>query len=142
MRIGMSLAAVLLVALPAWAQKKPEPPPHFGVVAETEFNPQDSPKQTLASIAKALERKRMDYLLAHLVDPAFTDPVFARYYRQRYGKNPAEESDVKKEEIAERTRTALADFVAEVNDHMASEPKQTIRFQRLLKEGDVEEVGQ
>src|SRR5205085_31031 len=33
----------------------------------------DEPKAALASVVKALEEKRVDYLLAHLADPEFVD---------------------------------------------------------------------
>jgi hypothetical protein len=141
MRNWIAPAAVLLLAAPLPAQPKAEPPPHFGVAAETEFYPQDSPKQAMASIAKALDRGRIDYLLAHLIDPAFTDATFVKYYRQKYGKTPDEDRTLPRSDFESRIKAALASFVGEVKDHLAAEPKQTLRLNRLLKEGSVEESG-
>jgi hypothetical protein len=141
MRSWIAPAVVLLVAGTAPAQKKPERPAHFGVAAETEIYAQDSPKQALASISKALDRKRIDYLLAHLTDPAFTDEKFTKYYRQKYGKAPEEDRELPRVDADARVKAVLGVFVAEVNDTFAAEPKQTLRLLRLLKEGAVEEAG-
>ena len=124
MRTLILSAAMLILAAPAFGQqKKPEPPPHFGVPAETEFFPQDSPKQALASIAKAIDAGRFEYLLAHLVDPAYTDAVFAKFYRQKFGKLPDDDRGLSPAEQSARTKEALAAFVNEVKDAGASEPK-------------------
>jgi hypothetical protein len=135
-------AIMFVLAAPAFAQpKKAEPPPHFGVPAETEFYPQDAPKQALASIAKALERGRIDYLLAHLVDPGYTDQTFGKLYRLKFGKFPEDDRTLPAAEQAARVKETLGDFVNEVNNARASAPKNALRLDRLLKEGNVEEAG-
>src|SRR5438128_9883956 len=141
MRNSLALAAVLLVAAAAFAQNKPQLPPRFGVVAETDIFGQDSPKQLLASIDKAFARKRVDYVLAHLLEPSYGDTKLAEYYRKKFGRAPDDDRELTIEQRDVRAREALQLFVAEVNDHMASEPKKTLRFFRLLKEGNVEEAG-
>jgi hypothetical protein len=135
-------AIMLLVVAPAWAQtKKPEPPPHFGIPAETEFYPQDSPKQAMASIAKALDRGRYEYLLAHLVDPIYTDATFLKFYRRKFGKSPEDDRSIPAADQAARVKEALEAFIAEVKNDRASEPKKALRLERLLKSGNVEESG-
>jgi len=135
-------AIMLVMAAPALAQtKKPEPPQHFGVPAETEFYPQDSPKQALASIAKAFERGRVDYLLAHLVDPGYTDPTFGKLYHGKFGKYPEDDRTLSAADRAARVKETLADFVYVVTSERTSEPKKALRLDRLLKEGTVEEAG-
>jgi hypothetical protein len=47
--------------------------PRHGVVADVESFPQSSPKETLRSVLKAIDLKRLDYLLAHLSDPDWVD---------------------------------------------------------------------
>lgn len=143
MRMYLSLIA-LAVAIPVLAQDPPpavQPQPRYGVAAETTIFPQDSPKRLLASIQKAFDRQRVDYVLAHLTDPSFTGAKINHYYREKYGRDIQEDLGLPEAERDAKLREALKLFVAEVNDHMDAEPKQTMRFFRLLKEGNVEESG-
>jgi hypothetical protein len=141
MRHMLTLAALLLVAGSLFAQNKPPLPPRFGVAAEPEIFSQDSPKQLLASLDKAFARKRIDYVLAHLLEPSYGDLKLAEYYRKKFGRLPEDDRELTIEQRDARAKEALQLFIAEVNDHMASEPKKTLRFFRLLKEGNVEEAG-
>jgi hypothetical protein len=45
----------------------------YGIDADFKTYPQASGKEALASILKAVEDKRIDYLLAHLADPQWVD---------------------------------------------------------------------
>lgn len=45
---------------------------------------QDSPKQTLASVLRALNERRVDYVLAQLSDPEFIDEQVARVYGGKF----------------------------------------------------------
>jgi hypothetical protein len=121
------------------AQEKVEPPPRFGVPAESELYPQTSPKTTMISIGKAFERNRIDYLLAHLIDPAFVDEKVAQFYRIKFGKSPDQDRDNRN--FDRRIKEAFDDFIKEVNKHMADEPRQTGYLTKLLKEGMIEEGG-
>jgi len=118
MRYGMALMSALAVAFFVSAQdKKAEnPPPRYGVQSDLETYPQGSAKQTLASIAEAVRRTRIDYVLAHLTDPAFVDAKVAQFG----GK--------------------FDDLVRSVNEHL-NDPKHRQEFLRFLKEGTVEESG-
>jgi hypothetical protein len=49
------------------------PATRHGVTADLKSFPQSTPKETLASVLKAIELKRFDYLLAHLADPEWVD---------------------------------------------------------------------
>lgn len=57
---------------PAAAQQG-QPGKRHGIEADRKTYPQDSPKEALASVLKAIDAKRIDYLLAHLADPKFVD---------------------------------------------------------------------
>jgi hypothetical protein len=48
-------------------------PPRFNIDADVDQFPQKTPQDTLRSVLKAIEAKRVNYLLAHLADPAFVD---------------------------------------------------------------------
>jgi hypothetical protein len=62
------LAFVVVTALTA-----AQPAARYGVEADLKTYPQGTPKETLASVLKAIDTKRIDYLLAHLADPQFVD---------------------------------------------------------------------
>jgi hypothetical protein len=118
MRNAISTALVLLAVANVLAQEKKAepPPPRFGVKSDLEAYPQGSAKETMKSIATALERTRMDYILAHLTNPIFVD---------------------------EKVKEFNGDFEAfarNADEHLA-DPKRRQEFLRFLKEGTVEESG-
>jgi hypothetical protein len=50
-----------------------EPVQRYGIDADFKTYPQATAKEALASILKAVENKRIDYILAHLADPQWVD---------------------------------------------------------------------
>jgi hypothetical protein len=76
----MLLALVFLGAgLAAQDEVKKKSPRRFGFdVDETTF-PQKTPAQAMKSLASALERGKVDYLLAHMADPSYVDYWVDRY---------------------------------------------------------------
>jgi len=107
---------VILSAAPA-QEKKSAPLPRYGVAPDLDTYPQASAKQAVGSILKSLDRKRIDYLVAHLAEPGFVD---------------------------EKVKAQLGNFdevVREVTDHFNDDPKRTDEFRRFLKEGTLEESG-
>ncbi len=52
---------------------KDEPAKRYGIAADLKTYPQDAPKEALASVIKAAQDKRFDYLVAQLADPAYID---------------------------------------------------------------------
>jgi hypothetical protein len=50
-----------------------EPVQRYGITADYKTYPQATAKEALASILKAVEDKRIDYVLAHLADPQWVD---------------------------------------------------------------------
>lgn len=118
MRIVVSLAVGLMLAGGVHAQeKKSAPVPRYGVSPDLETYPQTSAKQAVTSILKALDRKRIDYLLAHLAEPGFVDQKVAALGGR------------------------FDDLVREVTEHFNDDPKRADEFRRFLKEGAVEETG-
>lgn len=74
MRRFASAALFVVLTYPVLAQDEPKPiPPRFDVTGLPQNYPQDTPKQTLESVVRAIEKQRFDYLAAHLIDPAFVD---------------------------------------------------------------------
>jgi hypothetical protein len=65
--------AALVVLAPAAALAADPPAKRFGVEPDPKAFAQTTPKETLASVLKAIELKRPDYVVAHLADPEFVD---------------------------------------------------------------------
>lgn len=79
MRKSLTIA-VVLAAGPVVAQEPtPSIPPRYGIITAPEAYPQRTPREALLSAARAVERGKVDYLVAHLIDPKFVDTrVLAR----------------------------------------------------------------
>lgn len=88
--------------------------PRYGVAPDLKAYPQSTAKETLASVLKAIEAKRVDYLTAQLADPAFVDDRVKRLYGGRFA------------EQVEDTRGRLDSLTVKV-------------LQRFLKDGKWEE---
>ena len=58
--------------------------PRFGIKPDLTAYPQTTPKETLASVVKAIAAKRFDYLTAQLADPTFMDDRVKRLYGGRF----------------------------------------------------------
>jgi hypothetical protein len=94
---------VLLAAADAPARR-------FGVEADLKSFPQATPQEALASVVKAIDLKRADYVLAHLADPQFVD----RRVKQ----------------------TGHDDLLAETTAKLVNDPGAAKLLKSFLKEGD------
>lgn len=104
------LSAALTVLLCVMAQ--PDAAVRLGVAADLKTYPQSTPKETLASVLKAVEAKKIDYVVAQLADPQVID--------QRLKDNGG-----KFDEIVQEARARLLD-----------DPSAVKLLERFLKEGD------
>lgn len=86
----------------------------YGIEPDLKTYPQSTAKETLASVLKAVENKRIDYVVAQLADPAFVDDRVKRLYGGRF------------EQQIEDTRARL-------------DPLTIKQLQRFLKDGDWQE---
>jgi hypothetical protein len=86
----------------------------YGIAPDLKTYPQDAAKQTLASLLKAVEAKRVDYVVAQLADPAFVDDRVKRLYSGHF------------EEQVEDTRARLDSLTIKL-------------LQRFLKDGNWQE---
>ena len=86
----------------------------YGIVPDLKTYPQATAKQTLKSLFKAVESKRVDYVVAQLADPAFVDDRVKRLYGGLF------------EEQVEDTRARL-------------DPLTIKQLQRFLKDGNWQE---
>jgi hypothetical protein len=62
-----------LILTSAAALAADAPAKRFGVEADPKTFPQATPKEALASVLKAIDQKRADYIVAQLADPQFVD---------------------------------------------------------------------
>lgn len=87
-------------------------PQRYGIDLDLNVYPQKTPKECLESVLRAIERQRIDYLLAHLTDPQFVD---ARV--QSLGGN-------------------FKDLIQETMSHLADNPKTVKELKRIFQEGE------
>ena len=66
-------AIISLSSLLAQAPKATLPAKRFAIELDLDRFPQATPKDTLASLLKAIELRKVDYLLAQLADPEYVD---------------------------------------------------------------------
>jgi hypothetical protein len=85
--------------------------------------PQISPQQAMQSVSKLIIQGRIDYLLAHLVDPTFVDGKVETYMKLYKGP----EKSVK--------LVAFHQLVTEVKSHFVKDPALVEELHRYAKEG-------
>jgi len=78
-RCGVILALTFAGALATAQDDKKKSPRRYGLAVDETTYPQQSPNDAMKSIGTALDRKRFDYLLAHMADPAYVDYWVERY---------------------------------------------------------------
>jgi hypothetical protein len=83
----------LVVGLTAFGDG--EPAARYGIAPDLKTFPQATAKEALASVLKAVEAKRFDYLVAQLAEPEFVDDRVKRLYAGKF------------EQQVEDTRTRL-----------------------------------
>jgi ABC-type amino acid transport substrate-binding protein len=105
--IGLLVMATFVAAEPG----KGETTKRYGIDADLKTYPQGTPKETLASVLKAVENKRIDYVVAQLADPEYVDERVKRTFGGKF------------EEHVTDTRTKL-------------DPPAVKLLDRFLKEGD------
>lgn len=73
-----------LLAAPALAADR------YGVAEDAKTYPQETAKQALASVLKAIEAKDFRYLVAQLADPAFVEDRVTRVYAGKFDEQVAD----------------------------------------------------
>lgn len=111
---GVLLGGFLVLSAAGHASDKAGNGKRYGVVPDLKTYPQGTAKETLASVLKAVQAKRIDYLVAQLADPAFVDDRLRRLYGGRF------------EQQVEDTRARL-------------DPLTIKQLQRFLMEGEWQE---
>jgi hypothetical protein len=107
----MALMGLICIA-DAEARDGKTPARRFGIDADLKTYPQAKPRETLASVLKAIDAKRIDYLLAQLADPTWVEKRV-----QRYGGK-------------------FAVLVEETTAKLVGDPQPAKQLHRLLDEGE------
>jgi hypothetical protein len=128
----MRTAAALLIGLTLWsglvaAQGDKKGGARFGIDAERDRYPQDTPQKALASVLRAIDNSQVDYLLAHLADPRFVD--------KRVADREALYPNLDKNR---RRQAAFEVLVKETAGHFAEEPQLVKDLRRFSTKGEWE----
>jgi len=104
----MRLFAVMLglfgMGAVAMAQNDLLPPDRYGIPSNLKLYSQSDPKATLETVAKLLQLKRYDYLLAQVVDPAAVDPKVEERARVLFPQVDKEFQDLREFQKRNRDR--------------------------------------
>jgi hypothetical protein len=127
MRTLGTFTILLVATMLTIAQEPPKVDPRFGVEALLDPYPQRSPRETLESAIKLIERGKFDYLAAHVIEPDFVDERVA----ERAVRLEADvDAELRKLRIAQRNdplaiprSQRLPDNVAEFNAIVAAEAR-------------------
>jgi hypothetical protein len=103
-----------MASVPALQGK--DPPKRYGIEADFDSFPQQAPKPALESVIKAIDQKKIDYLLAHLADPAWVDNRVKTVHGGKFDS-----------------------MVKETSDKFAKDPTAITDLRRILKEGEWKE---
>jgi hypothetical protein len=152
MRPVYSFVAGLLVAGAAAAQPDAVPT-RFDVIYNPDVYLQDTPQHTLTAVLEAIGRDRYDYLVAHLLDPAFvdgrlgaTEVYFERVAADQIGQTLAG-SALRGAELATRIRTVglrlnVQDLTGQIRRKLADEPGNLRDLRRLARDGQFQVAGE
>ncbi|OWK36064.1 hypothetical protein [Fimbriiglobus ruber] len=117
MRKILALAVLLGAATITVGQQPDGPPPiRYAVGTNVETFPQTSARETLASVVRAIERNKADYLAAYLLDPVFVD---ARVADRAKLIEPAVDRDLRAVRNAQRQK----DVEVRPEEKLPLEPK-------------------
>ncbi len=122
------LALTFLTGLTARPAAQDKTAVRFGIEANLENFPQKTPQLALKSVLKAMEESKIDYLLAHLADPAF---VKGRLKIYKTGMSAA---------LTEESKDTLAfqRLVKATTENFRDDPTKVKELARFTKEGEFE----
>ena len=149
MRPLTTLVAGLILAAGAAAQ---DIPARFEVLYNPDLYKQETPKDTVNSILTAIDRGRYDYIVAHLLDPAFVDGRLAttRTYFERFAADQVAASaagaTLRGADLENRIRDVglrlnVQDLSDRVRKKLADEPSTIRDLKRFARDADFQTSG-
>jgi len=123
--VGLLVGFVLIVSFWSGAAAGEKLVLRYRIPANYDKYPQDKPNVALVSAVKAIELGQIDYLLAHLADPAFVDKIVQEY------------RDKIKQDVKDEGKTLLAfdRLVNETKEHFKGDPGIVKELQQFAKSG-------
>ncbi|HEV3084092.1 MAG TPA: hypothetical protein VGY66_30190, partial [Gemmataceae bacterium] len=127
MRGFISVVVGISVAVGVWGQADAGEKLvlRYRIPANYDKYPQDKPNTALSSAVKAIELGQIDYLLAHLADPAFVDKRIQEY-RAQVAQTVKDEG---------KTLLAFDRLVSETRDHFKGDPALVKELQQFARSG-------
>ncbi len=131
---ALVLAAGLTAGATAQDEEKKQPPmnpPRYGFDYSPQLYPQGSPKDAMKSIVRAIDARRLDYMLAQLADPKFIDGQIAEYRKQIQNQKKGNEEA--------QTFFAFDRLVRETAEYYLNDPILVKELRRFAKHAAWEE---
>lgn len=130
-------AAVLTMTLLTLclAQEKTD---RYGVALDAKTYPQATAKEALGSVLKAAEAKKVDYLLAHLADPAFVDDRVKRLFGGKFDEQVQDTTARLNPFVLKQLKRFLDEGKWDVSGEKATVTLDNVKDRkvRLVKKGD------
>jgi hypothetical protein len=151
MRPLLILIAGFLLAAAATAQD--EVKPRFDVLPNTDTYPQETPQQVLSSVLLAIDRDRLDYVVAHLLDPEFVDARLGgtqAYFERVAGEQiaaTAAGTNLRGADLETRIRTVglrlnVQDLTRQIQRKLADQPDHLRDLRRFARDGQFQSAGE
>jgi hypothetical protein len=118
MVVTLLVGVACVTAARAQNSRDGEPPRRYGTHTDLDTYPQDNPQDTLKSVLLAIDRRRIDYLLAQLADPDWVDKRVRTVHDGKFD-----------------------DMVKETTEQLAQDPTAVKQLGGFLKDGDWKEDG-
>jgi hypothetical protein len=123
-RIGWLVALAWPLALAGQDQVAPKLEKRYGYAYEPILFSQKTPEEALKSLVKAIDGRRIDYLLAQLADPKFVDERVKEYSAFQKGTDQA------------KTIYAFERLIRETTLHFQEDPVLMKELRQYLKDAD------
>jgi hypothetical protein len=163
MRLPLILALMIFGTL-AVAQEAPVAPTKFGIKPLNDVYPQGKVTDVLASTIKAIEKDRIEYFVAHLLDPKFVEARINDRAKQlevvvdkdlralrdeqvqagipRRERLPAEPKEFALAVAEEAKNRAFKLVVRDIRAHLAENPESLREFKKFQRIGVVVDTGE
>lgn len=155
--LALFVLSILVANATAQPKKEPfdpkEPPIRFGLRQSPELYPQDSPKNALYSVLRAMDKDRYDYLVAHLLEPGYVTeqlaiayPTFEKRARKQVEDEQLARKGFDRAFVVSRirdlaTQANFENLVQRIRTKLDNDPEAVKDLRRMFKESSFEDGG-